>query len=313
MTLKDLFKKLFFSHNLIFDSKKNSIIILVYHNVQNTEQFKKHISYYKKKFDIVSLNEAVRLLSENKNFDSKLVITFDDGYNNLLPMVKNITKEIPICIFLSTYYIENSDFFWWEIFRLMARKNKKISKNLFQIVNALEMMPQEKRDTKIEELIKIFNIKKNDYIHYEKYSPLTWTNIIEMKKYNVDFQAHGHHHYVMSNLSINALNEEVQCNKKIIEKNLSSQCLHFAYPGGYFNNKTIEILQENDFISAVTDNYGINTKATNLFMLNRIGISDNDSIPMIAMKLFGLWKYIHIINDLTIQFLGGGNENCLDK
>jgi hypothetical protein len=313
MTLTNIFKNVCRSFDSIFYQKKNCVLILVYHNIQNIKQLEKQINFYQKKFDIISLNEAVRLLSGNKDFDSKVVLTFDDGYNSVYPIVKNITKKIPVCIYLSTYNIESRDFFWWDIFRLTARKNKKLAKNLFHIENLLKKIPQEKRENKIEELKEQYNIKKGDYIHLENYSPLSWENINEMKKYNVDFQAHGHYHYVMLHTSMNTLKEDIQLNKKIIEKNISSSCIHFAYPGGYFNDEIITLVKDNNFVSAVTIKYGINKKNTNLFQLYRIGISDHDSIPIVTLKIYGLWKIFMNIEKLKKRFRGGVDENRMDK
>ncbi len=271
-------------------SKRNYIIIVVYHNIRNKKLFSEHIEYFQKKYDVISLSESIELLSDDKNFNPKLVITFDDGYKNIYSVVKYITQnKIPICIFLSTYYIESGDIFWWDTFRMMAKKDKKLSRRLLQIEQTLTEMPQEERDSKIEELLQYYALDGKVYDFGSEMLPLSWKDVEKMKEYNVDFGSHSHRHYVLTNTRLNTMKGDIKINKELIEKKLSLNCQHFAYPGGYYNKKTIQILKEYGFVSAVTTKYGINTKNTDLFELYRIGISDEDWIPTVVVKLSGLW------------------------
>lgn len=281
----------------VYRPKRNCIIIVGYHNIRNKKLFSEHLKYFQKKYDLIRLNEAIKLLSSNKNFLTKLVITFDDGYKNIYSVVKNITKnKIPICIFLSTYYIESGEVFWWEIFRIFAKKDKKLARCLKQIERTLTKLPQEERETKIEELLKYYELEKKVVDFQSEVLPLSWEDIEKMKEFNVDFEAHGHHHYVLPNAKINTIIKDINTNKELIERQLPTNCQHFAYPKGYYNNKIKKILKENGFVSAVTIKYGINTKNIDLFELYRIAISDEDWIPTVAVKLSGLWKIVNLID-----------------
>jgi peptidoglycan/xylan/chitin deacetylase (PgdA/CDA1 family) len=253
--------------------------------------FSKHIRYYKKKYGITTLDNAIELLESNNNFHPKLVITFDDGYKNIFPIVKNITQnQVPVCIYLSTYYIESGDLFWWDKFRILAKTDKKFSKKLSEIEQIIRSIQQEDRDRKINELL---NFYKTDSISddlVEEDLPLSWNKILKMRKYEVDFQAHSHHHYVLTNTTLATIKRDIEKNKELIKKYLSIDCKHFSYPNGFYDEKIIKILKENKYISAVTTDYGINTKNCDLFKLYRIGISDDDWISTVAVKLSGLWN-----------------------
>jgi len=280
-------------------SKRNYIIIVGYHNIRIKKLFSKHIEYFKQKYDIISIDEAIELLSGDKNFNPKLVITFDDGYKNTYSVAKNITRnKIPICIYLSTYYIESGDVFWWDTLLMMAKKDKKLAQHLLQIEQTLVEMPQEERDSKIEELLQYYATDRKVYDFESEVLPLSWKDIEKMKEYNVDFEAHGHHHYVLTNARLSTIKDDIEINKELIEKKLSLSCKHFAYPGGYYNEEIIQVLKEYGFVSAVTIKYGINTKNTDLFELYRIGISDEDWIPTVAVKLSGLWDMVKLIDKL---------------
>lgn len=273
-------------------SKRNYILIVVYHNIRNRTLFSKHIEYYQKKYDIVNLDEAIKLLKSDKNFNPKMVITFDDGYKNTYSVIKNITKnEIPICIYLSTYYTESGDIFWWDKLRIIAKKDKRLARRLLKIKKTLIEIPQEERDIKIKEFLKYYVPDEIAYDFRSEALPLSWKGLEEMREYNVDFGAHSHHHYVLTNARLNTINHDIKINKELIEKKLSLKCHHFAYPKGYYNKKIIQIIKEHGFVSAVTIKYGINSKTTDLFELYRIGISDEDWIPTLAIKLLGLWMW----------------------
>ena len=280
-----------------YRSKRNYIIIVGYHNIRNKKLFSEHIKYFKKKYDLIKLSEAIKLLKGDNNFLPKLIITFDDGYKNIYYVVKNITKnKIPVCIYLSTYYIEFEEVFWWEIFRTFAKKDKKLAQCLKQIEQTLTELQQEERETKIDELLKTYALEKKVIGSQSEILPLSWADIERMKKFNVEFEAHGHNHYVLPFAKINTIIKDINTNKKLIERKLSLNCQHFAYPKGYYNNKIKQILKENGFVSAVTIKYGINTKNTDLFELKRITISDEDWIPTVAVKLSGLWNIVKLID-----------------
>jgi peptidoglycan/xylan/chitin deacetylase (PgdA/CDA1 family) len=270
-------------------SKKNHILILVYHHVQNYKLFFKQIEYLRAKYELIDLNKAIELLRSDKDFTQKFVITFDDGYKNTYYLAKKNTKKIPVFIYLSTYYIESGEIFWWDIFRMMAKNNKKLAKSLSTVEEILKNIQQEERDSKIEELIQYYNQNIKSENFEAEASPLSWNDLKEMKNYDVDFGGHGHHHYVLTNARLDTIKEELKINKELIEKNLSVECNHFAYPGGYYNKKIIKNLKEHGYLSAATIKYGINTKNTDLFELYRIGISDYDWIPTVAVKISGLW------------------------
>jgi peptidoglycan/xylan/chitin deacetylase (PgdA/CDA1 family) len=296
-----------------FFPKKNCILIIIYHNVQNFKQFEKQLIFFQKKFEIISIDDAVALLSGNVDFEPKLVLTFDDGYKNVYDLIRNIIKQIPVCIYLTTKNIESEDFFWWDIFRIMAKKNDVIANNLYSIEKLLKTIPQEKREKTIEELKGQLNFSKNDYFYQVNFSPLSWENIKNLKEFNVNFQAHGHNHFVMIHTSIKTLNDDIQINRVLIQKNTNAPCIHFAYPGGFLNDEIITLVKDSKFVSAVTIDYGINTKDTSLFELKRIGIRDNDSLLRVTLKLYGFWIFYSNIDRMKKRLRGGLSENRLDK
>jgi len=107
--------------------------ILMYHSVDsgsgNTlkvtpKNFEKQIAFLsKQKYDVISLNDLVDGIKQNRKFSSKtVVITFDDGfkdnYINAFPVLAR--HKMPAAIFLITSYIgNNKDYLTWDQVRLM--------------------------------------------------------------------------------------------------------------------------------------------------------------------------------------------------
>lgn len=90
-----------------------SLVGLVYHHVSTTtppstsvspETFKQHMDYIKANFNVLPLQEAIEKIKTNKPLPAKsLVITFDDGYKNILENAHPILKEykFPYTIFIN--------------------------------------------------------------------------------------------------------------------------------------------------------------------------------------------------------------------
>ncbi len=91
-------------------NKRQKIIILSYHGISSENwdfnvtltEFKKQIKYLKQNFKFITLNDLQDYLEGNKDFkDSVVLITFDDGYNDLIK-IKDflISQNIKPTLFL---------------------------------------------------------------------------------------------------------------------------------------------------------------------------------------------------------------------
>ena len=98
-------------------TKKHEILILCYHSVGsdktlysvNKEDFYKQMDYLRRKYEIVSLEEIMKLVEKQKDLlRSSVAITFDDGYLdvflNAYPYFKKY--DMPATIFVTTGYVE---------------------------------------------------------------------------------------------------------------------------------------------------------------------------------------------------------------
>ncbi len=137
--LKSLAKRLFrtaVALDLVFPVRfyyRRKLLILFYHGVSNdvcrqprhqdgrhvdTGKFRLQMEYIARKYHVISLSDAVRLLAAGKKLPGNpVVVTFDDGYHNNLDDMYPVVARlgIPVTIFCSTDFARRGrDYLSWE-------------------------------------------------------------------------------------------------------------------------------------------------------------------------------------------------------
>lgn len=102
-------------------SAQPEICILTYHRVAritgvdpgldnwnvSPERFRRQVEYLSKEAEIVSLAEWPKLWNEGKGTKPRVILSFDDGYQNFHDEVLPVLQEfqVPACLFVVTRYI----------------------------------------------------------------------------------------------------------------------------------------------------------------------------------------------------------------
>lgn len=81
--------------------------------------------------------------------------------------------------------------------------------------------------------------------------------------------AHTCTHPRLSQLSEAQANEEISASRKKLEDRFGAPIEHFAYPYGDYNERTVDLVQQAGFKTAVTMHRGVNTPSTPVFELRR--------------------------------------------
>jgi peptidoglycan/xylan/chitin deacetylase (PgdA/CDA1 family) len=81
---------------------------------------------------------------------------------------------------------------------------------------------------------------------------LTWQQVLELRSFGFVFGSHLCQHHDITQLPDNLLIRELEQSKAIIAERLGLPCQHFAYPFGYFNRKSVELVRRSGYASAVT-------------------------------------------------------------
>jgi len=115
---------------------KYAMPILTYHSIAyeknnhfvSPENFVKQMEYIKKNgYEVITLDELVKTIQSKKHLKrNKVVITFDDGYQNNFKYAYPVLKKFgfPATIFLVTDYIgKEKGFLNWDEVKIMAKDN----------------------------------------------------------------------------------------------------------------------------------------------------------------------------------------------
>lgn len=276
--------------------------------------FETQMRYIKEKMCPMPLQEMVRLIREGEKIpDHAVAITFDDGYqdvyNNAFPILKKC--QIPATIFVLPQNIGCTNILWWDRLAELIRRTSKKSLDLRKILGRNDAHLEYLRKFKLtsnREKNKVMSLLNECFINMSQekvalgmemlqeeleveesniekaHIMLTWDQITEMNKWGISMEAHTLSHPDVTKMDSIKLQKELEESKRIVEEKTNRKVSGFAYPYGFYNEKTIEILKKTGFEYAVTGDVGVVTRESDLYRLKRINV---------PQRLFPL--YIHAL------------------
>ena len=102
---------------------------------------------------------------------------------------------------------------------------------------------------------------------------LSWNQLRDMQKRGIEIGSHTANHQPLTSLDREKQAEEMKRSKLLMEWNGLKTIYSFSYPNGAYDEGMPELLQENEYLNAVTGDGGINTFKTNPYLLQRTNIS----------------------------------------
>lgn len=124
-----IIKYLFIPFGIIYKAvkkEKNKINILMYHRVNDgirkeisvtASSFRWQMSYLNKKgFKVISMDEALEMLTRGDMKGKYIVLTFDDGYSDFYTNAYPVLEQFafPSLVYLVPGFIETGKVFWWD-------------------------------------------------------------------------------------------------------------------------------------------------------------------------------------------------------
>lgn len=304
-------------------AEDRGIKILAYHRINDAQfdplgmrvtigNFEKQVRFLKKKYNIISLQQALDFLKDGKIIPrNSLVITFDDGYeDNYLYAYPILNKyKIPATIFLTVQAIEQKRMIWLDViletFKKTARPNvdlrkfnlkyyeldshQKKKKAIKDVIAYAKQLSLESRNNFINEMVLLLNVKEEE--RDGGYSLLSWEEVICMSKDGIGFGSHGMTHTILTNLSLEAAEYEIKQSKLVIKERIGIDIDLFAYPNGGrqdFNSDVGILLKKNGYVASCSLLQGMNDRATDHFALRRLCVTEGSSlgINLFSQSLF---------------------------
>lgn len=295
--IKEIIAFVLFIPGLIFLKRKfsnnNILFVLNYHNFSKynnfktkrgsvletsySKSFKRQIRFFKKYFNFYYPEDFFE--GEPKKGLS-ILITFDDGYKDNYNIAAKILKEnkIPTIFFVTTKYINSDNYIMHDMIKYLVEKNI-ISKDYLKLLDELNNEVNYKKED-VEKITDLF--KRNNPNHR-----LMLDNEEVKDLYENGFKI-GNHTYDHEGLTFLTKEKQFESIKNANDdliKITGVKPNHFAYPNGFFNHKTLEILDELDLKYGYTIIGGYNTKNDSKKSLKRIGINVSDSKNFVLLKL----------------------------
>lgn len=234
------------------------------------EMFERHLDVVGRHFRFVTLDEIGERLASGEPFTERVAaVTFDDGYRDnyehAFPILQR--KGIPAAVFVVTDLVDRSH---WQIhdklYYLVAKAYKSWSdprREFSRLLTTLGLpashllrsrvatsSPQMTVSTLLPDLsqanvarvMAALEANVGNGFHAVPQS-LTWSMIEEMHRAGITIGSHTRSHISLPAESVETVIEELAGSKRVIEEHIGAPVVHFAYPGGGFTPRDVELLE----------------------------------------------------------------------
>jgi peptidoglycan/xylan/chitin deacetylase (PgdA/CDA1 family) len=289
---------------------RHQAIILWYHGVADDDftllkgyderhipqsLFRKQLKFLRSRgYTFVTMTELMDALQKKKSIKKFVVLTFDDGFRNIVENAYPIMREEggKGCFFLVSQLIGNNQLLWTDHVEAVLRNHK--GKDFQFVFNGeavsydisskekleLAMRDVKKRlrtlsDRERKEHMQQFVIRDMSLVSKEFFFA-GWDQIRRMDRSVLEVGSHTRNHPNCAQLtSTEEFKEELMHSKTDIEKNVGYEIKHFCYPAGSFNDEVIDYVRQFGYQSATTIIPGFNNAKTPPFMLRRISVDED--------------------------------------
>lgn len=101
---------------------------------------------------------------------------------------------------------------------------------------------------------------------------LSWNQLRDMQNRGIELGSHTANHQPLTSLDREKQAEEMKLSKLLMEWNGLRTIFTFSYPNGAYDEGMPALLKENEYLTAVTGDGGLNNFQTNPYLLQRINI-----------------------------------------
>ncbi len=234
----------------------------------STEDFERHLLFFKKHFDVISLEEFMNRSAEGVSTDRCLFITFDDGYQSLfdygIPLLEKY--KMPCTVFLSTAFLDNQEISWplkvnylknagaADIYKQVMYAElgipaEAIGANI--VAHAVNLFSKERMPQIISRVFKEAGIDERA-VCKEANLYVSSDVVRSFKSKLVGFGNHTHTHPVMAALTAEEQRFEIEESHRILREELGlTGFLPFAFPFGRpgmdFSQDTVYMLRDLEY------------------------------------------------------------------
>ncbi|MGA2326743.1 MAG: polysaccharide deacetylase family protein, partial [Bryobacteraceae bacterium] len=271
-----------------FDRSGPKALILLYHRVADIQpdpwsqcvtprHFAEHLEVLSAHWQVLRLGELVRALEDESIPDRSVVITFDDGYADILHGVKPLLERwrTPATVFVASGPVGKPREFWWDQLERSLLRDGTPQADLYRsLYRLLRPLPDAERRQVLDQLREWEGIEPEVRASHR---PLTVEELTELARGElVEIGAHTITHPALAELPESQQRAEIQGGKARLEEMLGRRVRHFACPYGSFSEATPEIVRRAGFESACCRLAMVVDKYAFPFLLPRLGVQNWD-------------------------------------
>jgi len=282
-------------------------IILVYHEV-SARQLRHHLTILSEWYRFVSLSEFVSRLMANQPTAGLAAITYDDGYGPVVENAAQLALENgwPMTFYLPTRYLDTRQPYWYQELRQLLDRapvrnatldglefqlgSKSLNEMAYESLNHLfrSLHSELEVETRLRRLRQTLHGSEERPDWLKTTEPISWERARELARHEaLSFEAHTVNHLALSCLGEEAIADEMErcCNR--IEEMIGRKVEHFCYPFGGLEEigEAAQRQARRRFRSATTMQRGRCNRQSDLMMLPRVPLYEEDSEQMVTLKV----------------------------
>jgi|GEM_PF-2015681 len=259
------------------------------------EEFEKHVRYFARKYNVVSLDEIIDHFKDKKPLPKNSVaFTFDDGYLDNLLAAKILHKYgAHGTFFIVTEAIGRESLLWLSevTYLLLKTEIGSLSINAAGSADTLPLGNNRERWKAIRHLVKLIKSNNRDVrqevrkqlldqvgtpelLKDVKDLMLTWDQVKEMVDMGMIIGSHTLSHLNLPNADPDDAVKEISEAKTVIEDRLGKPARHFSYPNSgpyaYFDERIRQYVVDAGYDSSCTSNNGFVDAESDAFALERV-------------------------------------------
>ena len=253
--------------------------------------FSEMIEFFAEHYRCMNVSEAWRELEKQSNGKPLLAITFDDGRKDNFQYAVPVLKEfsVPATFYVPAKFVGKSELMWHDevaysikfildssldglgTFQDMIDESiqeKEPSEVIRIIVNVLKHLPIAERNR----LLKAMMAKCGSINIPSWECAMDWNDLKTLQHSGHEIGAHSMTHEILRESQGVDLQYEIGESKKVLESELGTTVRTFSYPSGIYDDRTLQIVRDEKFETAVATSWGHNDLSQNPHHLNRIEV-----------------------------------------
>jgi peptidoglycan/xylan/chitin deacetylase (PgdA/CDA1 family) len=242
--------------------------------IVSPKEFERQISYFRKKYDILPLNQAIKQYKEGISFDRQMVITTDDGFKENHTYIAPILDQLncKATFFVNDATIDNQSMMWRHILfyidktaspkailPAIQKLQQKYSLDPIQPSQSLLSWSLKSIPMSVKEAFCIdlwFEIKNESIESYLEQNKiyLTAPDLKELVSHGYDIGCHTKTHPNCDLLNDEEIKEEIILSKERLSELTNMPITSFSFPFGRSKKVTDKLEKENIFEAVLGTN-----------------------------------------------------------